>query len=238
MPSRSTAFSKTIYAIQHLAFEDLGTLEDVFYELGYRVRYFEAGVDDLAPALAYDGLTVILGGPIGVYETDDYPFLKDELKLLKQRLNQQKPTLGICLGAQLIAAALGAKVYAGHHKEIGWSELILTEQSNNILAPLSHIPVLHWHGDTFDLPQHAIHLASSHIYKNQAFQIDNHVLALQFHLEVDKEHLEKWLIGHRSELGQAKIDIAALREDNHRYAPQLANSTASIIRNFVQQLDL
>ncbi len=82
----TNAFPKTIYAIQHLAFEDLGSLEDVFYQLGFRVRYFEAGVDDLTAAFAHDGLTIILGGPIGVYETEDYPFLKDEIALLKQRL--------------------------------------------------------------------------------------------------------------------------------------------------------
>ncbi len=79
-------FSKTIYAIQHLAFEDLGSLEDIFYQLGFRIRYFEAGVDDLTPALNYEGLTVILGGPIGVYEEEDYPFLTDEIRLLQQRL--------------------------------------------------------------------------------------------------------------------------------------------------------
>ena len=107
-------FSKTIYAIQHLAFEDLGSLEDIFYQLGFRIRYFEAGVDDLTPALNYEGLTVILGGPIGVYEEEDYPFLTDEIRLLQQRLASKKPTLGICLGAQLIARALDAKVYAGH----------------------------------------------------------------------------------------------------------------------------
>ena len=119
----SISLPKTVYAIQHLAFEDLGSLEDIFYQLGFRVRYFEAGVDDLKPALNYEGLTIILGGPIGVYETEDYPFLIEEIEGLKQRLNANKPTIGICLGAQLIAHALGAKVYAGHQKEIGWSPL-------------------------------------------------------------------------------------------------------------------
>ena len=124
---------KTVYAIQHLAFEDLGSLEDIFYQLGFRVRYFEAGVDNLTPALNYEGLTIILGGPIGVYETEDYPFLVDEIACLKQRLQDQKPTIGICLGAQLIAYALGAKVYAGHQKEIGWSPLEIKSIESNIL---------------------------------------------------------------------------------------------------------
>ena len=143
-----TAFEhlpKTIYAIQHLAFEDLGSLEDVFYQLGFRVRYFEAGIDDLTKALDYEGLTIILGGPIGVYETEDYPFLQQEIDLLKVRLEKNLPTLGICLGAQLIAHALGARVYSGHEKEIGWSPLEIRFATNNILKPLAYTSVLHWH---------------------------------------------------------------------------------------------
>ncbi|OHY81516.1 glutamine amidotransferase, partial [Enterococcus faecium] len=155
---------KTIYVIQHLAFEDLGSLEDVFYQLNFRIRYFEAGIDDLTPAMQHDGLTIILGGPIGVYEEEDYPFLKQETELLKQRLIDNKPTIGICLGAQLIAKALGAKVYAGHQKEIGWSTLQLQSLQDNLLEALNNIPVLHWHGDTFDLPTNAKLLASSDLY--------------------------------------------------------------------------
>ena len=117
--SKQSVFPKTIYVVQHVAFEDLGSLEDLFYQLGYRVRYFEAGVDVLEPAFLHAGLTIILGGPIGVYETEEYPFLQIEIDLLKQRLASDLPTIGICLGAQLIAYALNAKVYAGPQKEIG-----------------------------------------------------------------------------------------------------------------------
>lgn len=229
-------FAKTIYAIQHLAFEDLGSLEDVFYQKGYRIRYFEAGVDDLAKALNYDGLTVILGGPIGVNEVEDYPFLQQEIDLLKKRLDDNKPTLGICLGAQLIAKALGANVYAGDVKEIGWSTLSLPYLDQNILSPLLDIPVLHWHGDTFDLPQNTKHLASSDDYPNQGFQFKN-ALALQFHLEVDDEHLEKWLIGHTCELRQANINIKKLREDNKKYAPQLMQASKYVIQNYLKQIE-
>ena len=122
-----TAFEhlpKTIYAIQHLAFEDLGSLEDVFYQLGFRVRYFEAGIDDLTKALDYEGLTIILGGPIGVYETEDYPFLQQEIDLLKVRLEKNLPTLGICLGAQLIAHALGALAHAAAVAQVRKWELL------------------------------------------------------------------------------------------------------------------
>ncbi|TCM60279.1 GMP synthase (glutamine-hydrolysing) [Acinetobacter calcoaceticus] len=227
------ALPKTIYAIQHLAFEDLGSFEDLLYELGFRVRYFEAGVDDLKPALNYHGLTVILGGPIGVYETEDYPFLSTEVELLTQRLAENKPTLGICLGAQLIATALGAKVYAGEHKEIGWSQLQLSNIDDNILSPLAATEVLHWHGDTFDLPEHAQLLASSALYPNQAFSIGNNILALQFHLEVDAPSLEKWLIGHTAELRHAQINIPQLRLENQRYAPALESQAREIFQHYL-----
>lgn len=235
----SSPFPDTIYAIQHLAFEDLGTLEDAFYQLGFRVRYFEAGVDDLTQAMQHSGLTIILGGPIGVYEISDYPFLQQEIDLLKVRLEKNLPTLGICLGAQLIAHALGAKVYAGPTKEIGWSQLQLTgqnaEQLENILTPLAESAVLHWHGDTFDLPEKATLLASSEIYPNQAFALGPNILALQFHIEAATDSMEKWLIGHTCELRQANINIPALRADNTRYAPELETAAARVIRNFMQR---
>lgn len=235
--STTNAFPKTIYAIQHLAFEDLGSLEDVFYQLGFRVRYFEAGVDDLTAAFAHDGLTIILGGPIGIYETEDYPFLKDEIALLKQRLAADKPTLGICLGAQLIAYALGAKVYAGHQKEIGWSPLSLSLRPNQVLSPLlNNVHVLHWHGDTFDLPENAALLASSDIYTNQAFEVGNNILALQFHIETTEEHFEKWLIGHTCELRSANISIQKLREENKKYAQNLEHAAFEIIQKFLKRI--
>lgn len=238
MTAPSTALPKTIYAIQHLAFEDLGILEDTFYEHDYRVRYFEAGVDDLQKAFEYEGLVIILGGPIGVYETEDYPFLNDEIAYLKQRLAKNLPTSGICLGAQLIAHALGAKVYAGHQKEIGWSKLKIQNIPNNPLSPLENIEVLHWHGDTFDLPENAELLASSEIYPNQAFRIGQNILALQFHVEVAADSMEKWLIGHTCELRKAEINISLLRDDNEKYAPVLESKSPQVLQHFLQHLSV
>lgn len=229
---------KTVYAIQHLAFEDLGAFEDIFYQRGFRVRYFDAGVDDLQLALEHPGLTVILGGPISAYERDRFPFLEQEIDLLKQRLAKNLPTLGICLGAQLIAKALGADVYPGHTKEIGWSQLKLASVADNVLAPLENIKVLHWHGDSFDLPENAQLLASSEHYPHQAFQYGSNVLALQFHVEVMGEDLEKWLIGHCIELDQAKIDIKQLREENQKYAAPLEQSAALILEGYLKKLNL
>lgn len=237
MTTTTPDFPDTIYAIQHLAFEDLGALEDVFYQLGYRVRYFEAGVDDLTKAFGHKGLTIILGGPIGVYESDDYPFLQKEIDLLKERLKQNLPTIGICLGAQLIAHALGAKVYVGHQKEIGWSTLKISDTENNLLSTLIDTPVLHWHGDAFDLPENTTLLASSDLYPNQAFTLGQNILALQFHVEVGAESLEKWLIGHSCELRHANIDITALRADNQQYASALEQVSGKIIQQYLMQLE-
>ena len=231
-------FPDTVYAIQHLAFEDLGAWENVFYQLGLRVRYFEAGIDDLRKAYEYKGLTIILGGPIGVYETVDYPFLQQEIDVLKVRLEKNLPTLGICLGAQLIAHALGAKVYAGHSKEIGWSKLTLPVAENNPLQALENIEVLHWHGDTFDLPEQAELLASSDLYPNQAFRVGQNILALQFHAEVASESLEKWLIGHTCELRKAQINIPTLRADHQSYAPALEQAASSVLLHYLENLQL
>ncbi len=212
-------FPDTVYAIQHLAFEDLGAWEDVFYQLGLRVRYFEAGIDDLRKAYEHPGLTVILGGPIGVYETENFPFLQAEIDLLKVRLDKNLPTLGICLGAQLIAHALGAKVYAGQSKEMGWSKLSLAAIENN---PLRKAELL----------------ASTELYANQAFRIGSNILALQFHPEVASDSLEKWLIGHSCELSQAKIDIPALRAANLQFAPVLETTSQTVLEQYLAQLNI
>ncbi len=142
----------TVYAIQHLAFEDLGAWEDVLYEQGLRVRYFEAGVENLEKAFAHEGLVIILGGPIGVYEITDYPFLQQEIDLLKVRLAKNLPTIGICLGAQLIAHALGARSLCRPYQRNWLETLSLADAVHHPLAALADTPVLHWHGDTFDLP--------------------------------------------------------------------------------------
>lgn len=232
---------KRVFVIRHLAFEDLGSLEPVLQKQGYVISYLEAGVDDLsiiereAPELL-----VVLGGPIGVYETDIYPFLADEISLLRERLQKNLPVIGICLGAQLMAAALGAKVYAGHGKEIGWLPVTAAGAlaRQGVLAPLfaEGVTVLHWHGDTFDLPAGATHLASSDLYINQAFSFGRHALALQFHPEVLEKNIERWLIGHACELGAAKIDIPALRTATKIQAEKLEKAAEPVWENWLSQL--
>ena len=217
---------RRVLAIRHLAFEDLGNLADVLHQNGFDVIYVEAGLDDLAhlDPLEPDVL-IVLGGPIGAYEEHTYPFLVDELRLLERRLVADVPTIGICLGAQLMARALGAMVYPGSDKEIGWAPLRLSEcGKNSPLRPLSadQTAVLHWHGDTFDLPVGATHLAATSVYPNQAFSWGQRGLALQFHPEVTTQGIERWLIGHACEINATPgVSVTQLRQDTQRYAPHL-----------------
>jgi GMP synthase (glutamine-hydrolysing) len=229
---------KSAIVIRHVAFEDLGNFREPLEGRGSDVRYVEAGVDDLTglDAIAPD-LLVVLGAPIGVYEDAAYPFLKDEIRLIERRLAAGRPLLGVCLGAQLIARAAGSRVYPGKAKEIGFAPLTLTAEGRaSCLGVLdeAHGMVLHWHGDTFDLPAGAQRLASTPLTENQAFNMGANVLALQFHMEVDPRHLERWLIGHACELGHAGIDIKALRADAGRLGPAVA---AAGLRAFSRWLD-
>jgi len=217
---------KTALVIRHLAFEDLGLFERTIQAAGYQIRYLEAGMDELTWIEPLDpALLIILGGPIGASDEIDYPFIEDELAIIKARLNNDLPTLGICLGAQLMARALGAKVYAGAEKEIGWAPLQLTEAGKQ--SPLRHLSaehahVLHWHGDTFDIPEGATHLAATNVIKNQAFAWKKRGLALQFHPEVSAQGMERWYIGHSVEIQQTDgVSIEQLRAESQKYAYEM-----------------
>jgi len=219
---------KTALTIRHVAFEDVGTLESALLKTGFELQFREAGLHDLSAIdpLAPD-LLIVLGGPIGVYEQAEYPFLTDEIALLRRRLEADLPILGICLGAQLLAASLGARVYPGTKgKEIGWGKLFpgARAQEYPFMSSLldESVEVLHWHGDTFELPNGAAHLAASDRYVNQAFAWGRGALGLQFHPEVTAEGLERWYIGHACEIaGQEMIDVRTLREESRRKAGPL-----------------
>lgn len=224
---------KLAIAIRHVAFEDLGSAGAVLSHHGFTVRYHDVGLADfsaLDPVAA--DLLVVLGGPIGVYEEERYPFLREELALLATRLAASRPTLGICLGAQLMAKALGAAVYPGHCKEIGFAPITLTAAGEaSCLAPFGApgAVALHWHGDTFDLPPGAVRLAATEAYPNQAFALGANILACQFHPEATVVGFERWLIGHTAELTAAGIGVPDLRAAAARHGPDVErHGTASL----------
>lgn len=222
----------SVLVLRHLAFEDLGILESVLIEQGDQVRYLDIGVDPIdAEAIVAADLLVVLGGPIGVGDIELFPYLAQEIAAIDARLKVRRRTLGICLGAQLIAAARGERVYPSPGGvEIGFGPLDLT--AAGAAGPLGEVagtPVLHWHGDTFDLPGDAELLASTPACANQAFAIDDHVLALQFHVEADPARIEQWLIGHSHELVSGGHDIAKIREDAARYGGELAARVRAVL---------
>ena len=234
--------SKKAWAITHVAFEDLGSFEQTLREADFEIEYVSAASDDLEKiGPETDDLVIILGGPISVNDEDKYPFLQTELALLKQRLAANRPTLGICLGAQLIARALGAQVYPGPHKEIGWSPVQLSDAGSR--SALRHlvgegVSVLHWHGETFDLPEGAGLLASTGLYTNQAFEFGK-ALALQFHPEVTARGLEQWFIGHTAEIHQSEgLSVHQLREDTRIYADTLQARAYLFLNEWLEDVSI
>ncbi|WP_028708709.1 glutamine amidotransferase [Propionicicella superfundia] len=227
--------SRDAVTIRHVAFEDLGVLEPLLAQRGFRVTYLDAGIDTLSPAAAAD-LLIVLGGPIGVYDTDAYPFLSAEIDAVAARLADRRPTLGVCLGAQLMARALRADVRATGRHEIGYAPIDLTaEGGRSVLAPVAGVPVLHWHGDEFAIPDGALRLAGTSGFPNQAFALGDWALGLQFHLEADPSRIERWLVGHAHELASCGIDPRTIRADAREHGATLADAAREIFGTWLDR---
>jgi GMP synthase (glutamine-hydrolysing) len=184
--------------IRHVPHEGVAGYRLPIEQAGYRLDRIDVADPAFAAVdLSAPDLLIMMGGPMGVYEQDRHPWIRCQLRRLERRLAAGLPTLGVCFGAQMIAAAMGARVYPGPHKEVGFHPVEIAAVAGNPLAPLRGVPVLHWHGDSFDLPAGAERLASSPLYENQAFRVGPNILALQFHAEMGEDPrfhawMEQW----------------------------------------------
>ena len=227
---------KRVLVVQHEPFEGPGTLGEALS--GCELRLVRTFAGDPVPArLAEDGL-VVLGGGMGVYEADRHPYLREEMRLLEAAVRDGRPVLGICLGSQLLAAALGASVAKAPRKEIGWFEVgLLPGATDDALfagAPAS-FAAFHWHGDAFALPDRAVPLAATALTPLQAFRAGPRAWGVQFHLETDAHVLNAMLESGAEELRQAAVDPVAIRASA---ADELPRLRALALRIFGRWVDL
>ena len=184
-----------VVILKHVIYEGPGLLLDMLEGRGLPHKVIEIYEEGVPFSAAGFTALVSMGGPMSV--NDDDEVLEKEKALIREAMDRGIPVLGLCLGAQLIASSLGARVYPGPDPEVGWGEVSLTDQGcqDPFFAGVgSPMPVLHWHGETFELPDGAQRLASSDLYENQAFKVGKNVYGLQFHLEVDEEMVQEWVI--------------------------------------------
>jgi GMP synthase (glutamine-hydrolysing) len=221
-------------ALRHVAFEDLGLWEAEITAHGYTVTYVDAGVDDLSPVRDAD-LVVVLGGPIGIGDAAIFPIIEEEAALIRERLDAGLPTLGVCLGAQLMAHALGWPVAIGE-LELGFGVIEVTEAG--MTTPLRHMagtPILQWHADFVTPPAGVDILASTAATACQAFAVGNS-LAIQFHPEVDPETFERWLIGNLVELRGFGISIEQFRAEAKAAGDAATVASIGFIREYLRSL--
>jgi GMP synthase (glutamine-hydrolysing) len=233
---------KPVLILQHFWCETPGIFLDVLNECDIPTETVRRFMGDAYPAdlSAYSGV-IAMGGPMGVYEEDRYPWLLQEEAVLKRVIQQDLPTLGVCLGSQLIAKAAGAEVKPGSRKEIGWYRLTLSDTARQDLLWQSFPPTFEafeWHGDVFSLPPGAVSLASSALYPHQAFRLGRCVYGLLFHLEVTAEMVKTMLETFADEVAgvRAYIDPAAIEHDLVARARQLNVLARDFMRRFCHLL--
>jgi GMP synthase-like glutamine amidotransferase len=230
-----------VLVFQHDPFEDLGFFAEVLEKQGadYRVvRLFHSEM----PAEEWEHVRalIILGGPMNVDEESHFPFLRWEKRIIRAAIDEAVPILGICLGAQLIAATLGTPVFHGPVKEIGWSPISITAhgQVDSLLGYLpENATVFQWHSDGFDLPTGAIRLASSAHYSTQAFRVGKTVYGLQFHLEVTPRMIERWIDERSKDLALAPYVLPdKILADTHSYGPTLKYYAERFLSEFIRRV--
>jgi len=224
-----------VHSLQHVPFEGIGRIENWADEGKHRVIATRLYNRENLPAIEDVDLLIVMGGPMGAKDESRFPWMKGEKVFIEQMIKQQKKVLGICLGAQLIADVLGARVYPNREREIGWFPVELDAAnvrytSLNVLNQRS--VVFHWHGDTFELPKGALHLARSQACENQAFSFDKNVMGLQFHLETGLSEMES-LIAHCPDDLAGDLPFVQDPREMQDLAPRFAPPLQAMLARFL-----
>lgn len=231
---------KTALVVRHVVFEGVAGYRDPIEAAGYEIDRIPACTTDFAglDVLTPD-LLVLMGGPMGVYEAGEHPWIGPEIAAVATRLAAGRPTLGVCLGSQIIAAALGARVYPGPVREVGFAPLTLTAAGRESpLRCVDGIDVLHWHGDTFDLPACVTLLASTPGCSHQAFSRGPNLLALQFHAEMGLDpRFAEWVDEGLDYIAGAGTDVADLCADHDRLGPAAVGAGQAMIADWLRGLE-
>lgn len=230
---------KRALIVRHVPFEGIAGFREPVEAAGYELERIDVADPEFSRTnFNAPDLLILMGGPMGVYERDAHPWIDCEIDRLASRISLGLPTLGVCLGAQMIAAAMAAEVHAGPVKEVGFGPVTLHDTAAD--SPLRHIadvPMLHWHGDTFPLPAGAELLASTDAYRNQAFRRGPEILALQFHAEMGQDpRFEQWLDGSDDYVAQAGLTIAELRAQHDRHGGDAVTAGRAMIAEWLRGL--
>ena len=230
-----------VYALQHVTAEPLGIIGDALEAGRIGVEYVHVLAGEPVPGdmTGVAGL-VVMGGSMGVYEQAEFPFLSQEIRLIDAALQAEKPVLGVCLGSQLLAAALGAEVKKGDHKEIGWFPVALTEaaSTDQLFSEVERsFMAYHWHGDVFDLPAGAVSLASSAQTQCQAFVYGVRAYGLLFHLEATHKIVEDMVCGFGGELDEEKIEGTEIIAQTREHLPHLQRIGASVFQRWASLIE-